>query len=104
MPAHLDGELGSDDAIHGGGDDRSVETAAAELPGDVDLRGIDGEGARDESDIVEPVCRSRFPSAPDPHAHRSTSCSQDYMSRCRDRRRAVYQISCSISAAPRGVN
>src|SRR6185436_12302071 len=68
-PPHLDGEGGTHDAIHGGGDDGDVESAAAELPRDVHFVGIDGQRSRDESDIVETVRRPGLAPAPDPHAH-----------------------------------
>src|SRR5262245_1977730 len=42
---------------------------AAQLPGDVDLAGIDGQGAGDQRDVIEAVRRPRLPAPPDPHAH-----------------------------------
>src|SRR5437763_15382599 len=67
--SHLDRQLGPDHAVHGGGDDRYAVLVATQLPGDVDLIGIDGESARHERDIVETVrCPGLAPS-PDPHSH-----------------------------------
>ena len=67
--SHLDGQARAHHAVHGGGDDRSAVLVATQLPGDVDLIGIDGESARHERDIVETVrCPGLAPS-PDPHSH-----------------------------------
>src|SRR5215510_13655301 len=67
--AHLDGELGADHAVHGRGDDGDLEAVATELPGNVDLVGIDGERAGNQRDVVEAVRRPGFAPTPHPHAH-----------------------------------
>src|SRR5262249_43096986 len=68
-PPHLDGEGGTDHAVHGRGDDRDREAVAAQLPGDVHLAGVDRQGSGDQRDVVEAVRRPGLSAPPDPHAH-----------------------------------
>src|SRR5882672_6668580 len=68
-PAHLDRERGAHHPVHGRRDDGDGEAVAAELPGDVDLAGVDGHGAGNQRDIIEAVRRPGLPAPPDPHAH-----------------------------------
>src|SRR2546426_865141 len=69
VATHLDGELGADDAVHGGRDDGQGVAMATELPGDVDFVGVDGQAARDERDIVEAVRSPGLAPPADPHPH-----------------------------------
>src|SRR2546428_148660 len=69
VASHLDRELGADDAVHRGGDDRDLVAVPAELPGDVDFVGVDGQTARDERDVIEAVCGPRLAAPADPHPH-----------------------------------
>src|SRR2546426_8859670 len=69
VATHLDGELGADDAVPGGRDDGQGVAMAAELPGDVDFVGVDGQAARDERDIVEAVRSPGLAPPADPHPH-----------------------------------
>src|SRR5205823_8439736 len=66
---HLGGELGTHDAVHGGRDDGQRVAVAAELPGDVDFVGVDGQAARNERDIVEAVRSPGLAPPTDPHPH-----------------------------------
>src|SRR4029434_10069572 len=66
---HLDGEARADHAVHGGGDDRDLEAMAAEVPGNVDLAGIDGQRSGDQRDVIETVRRPRLPPPSHPHPH-----------------------------------
>ncbi len=68
-PSHLDGERRADHAVHRRRDDGDREAVTAELPGDVDLAGVDGQGAGNQRDVIEAVRRPRLPPPPDPHPH-----------------------------------
>ena len=68
-PAHLDGQLRADHAVHGRGHDGDLEAAGAELPRDVDFVGIDGERSGDQRDVVKAIRRPGLAPAPHPHAH-----------------------------------
>ena len=72
---HLDGQPRADHAVHGGGDDGQLVAVAAELPGDVDLVGVDRQGSRDERDVIEAVRHPGLAPASDPHPHASVSLS-----------------------------
>src|SRR5207244_82959 len=52
---------------------RPPEPVAAELPGDVELIRIDGDGSGNERDGGEPVRDSGLAPPPDPHPHRLSS-------------------------------
>src|SRR5882724_12198476 len=69
VATHLDGQLGAHDAVHGGRDDGQGVAMAAELPGDVDFVGVDGQAARNERDIVEAVRSPGLAPPADPHPH-----------------------------------
>ncbi len=58
--AHLDGQTRAHDPVHGGGDDGDVEAPPAQLPGDVDLVGIDGQGPGNQRDVIEAVRARAF--------------------------------------------
>src|SRR5262249_28741961 len=68
-PAHLDGQPGPDDSIHGGGDDREIEPTTTELPRDVDFIRIDRDGSGDHRDVVDPAGNPGFAPPPHPHPH-----------------------------------
>src|SRR5262249_48785961 len=67
--AHPHGELGAGHTVHGRRDDGDLEAVTTQLPGDVDLVGIDGERAWNQRDVVEAIRRPGFAPTPHPHAH-----------------------------------
>ena len=54
-PAESDREVGICDGVHGRGQERDLESEAAEIGGEIDLGRVRGDGARDECDLVETV-------------------------------------------------
>src|SRR5262249_34005113 len=67
--AHLDRQARTHHAVHGPGDDRQLVAVATEIPGDVDLVGIDRQGTRHQRDVIEAICRPGLAPASDPHPH-----------------------------------
>ncbi len=55
VTAHADGEFGIGDRVHGGREKRDLEPEAAEVDGDIHLRGIGRHGAGDERNLLEAV-------------------------------------------------
>ena len=74
---HGDGEARIDHAVHRAGQDGQSEferTAVrlGNLPGDVDLVGVDGYCSRHERDFVKTIRDPCLAIASDPHAHKAT--------------------------------
>ena len=79
QPGHFVAEADVRHAVHGAGDDGDLEPQRllAAGPGDdergVDLVRVDGDFARHERDLVEPVGDARLAITSDPHSHNSYS-------------------------------
>ena len=63
------GEVRVDDAVHSRRENRYIDPDVAELPGNVDIVRIDGNGPGDERHLVESVTSPRFSPPADILAH-----------------------------------
>ena len=63
--AHLERERGVDRAIERGGQNRNLKTMPAQLPGDIDIAGVDDERSRHQRDLIEPIGATRPLVSPD---------------------------------------